>query len=365
MLAYLTMLTGLLQAQANAAMAQWHQRDFFGLWSFARFARSHAPAALYDPVLLNQYQAGLDTGFHKFYPFPYPPDFLLLIWPLGALPYGEAWLLWTGFSALLFGVVMWRTLPGSMEWRMLGVCLALAGPAGANNIATGETGFLTSAALLAGLAWLPRRPVLAGLCLGLLSLKPQMAVLLPFALWGARAGRTSLAALMMAGGLAAASCLAFSPEMWVAWGPALHQYQALEDKNAAYLAPLMVSLTAIAQGAGMSGPALWLLTFGALAAAGWCCFSLFRRGVGPMEAGCLIAGTLVATPHAFFYDAPVSIFAAMMLMSRAERTVGDGLLCMAVVVAPISVTLPITHSLACLSYVSLFLRLVWLARRHT
>jgi hypothetical protein len=54
----------------------------------------------------------------------------------------------------------------------------------------GQNAFLTASCAALAVHWAARRPMWAGLCIGLLSVKPQMALLLPFVLIAARAWRT-------------------------------------------------------------------------------------------------------------------------------------------------------------------------------
>lgn len=347
-----------LQGHAVAAGEGLYHQDFFGIWSFARFARGHAAAAIYQPTLLNQYQAALSPGFHGFFPFPYPPDFLLLLWPLGGLPYGVARLLWTGLSAALFGWTVWRALPAQKPWRLYGVMLALLAPASLNEALTGETGYFTSALLLGGFLLLPWRPILAGGCFGLLSCKPQLAVLLPFALLGLGAWRAGLAALAMAAGLAALSCLAFPLSIWGVWLQALHHYQGLVGQNAGHLAPLMTTLTATAESFGLSGGWLLAVQIAGLAAASGLCLRLFRRGDYDLAVAALLAGTFAVTPHAFFYDAPVVTVSLLLLLVRTRGAVPDLLLAAAVLLLPLFAGgALIVHNMASLLYAGLCLRL--------
>lgn len=67
--------------------------------------------------------------------------------------------------------------------------LALGFPAVFVCAGHGQNGFLTAALLGWGLILLDRRPILAGVCFGLLAYKPQLAVILPLALAAGLAGR--------------------------------------------------------------------------------------------------------------------------------------------------------------------------------
>lgn len=350
---------------------QWHgvvatqgliHQDFFGLWSFAQFARTHAPQELYQPVLLNQYQHALDPAFTGFYPFPYPPDFLLPLWPLPWLSYWPARLVWTLLSAALFGWTIWCGLAGTRAWRGLAVVLVLLAPASLHCIMAGETGFFTSALLLGGFLLLPGRPLLAGVCFGLLTFKPQLCVLLPFALAACGAWRAVGMAALTTLALAAASCLVLPPAAWSAWWVALQHYQELTVQNAAHLAPLMTTLTATAQSFGLAGKVLLAVQLLGLAVAGVICFAIFRRGAYHLAVAALLAGTFAVTPHAFFYDASVSVYALLCLPWRGRFLWLDILLAVIVALPLFAGSSFIIYNLAGVFYAALFLRLAWLSR---
>ena len=66
--------------------------------------------------------------------------------------------------------------------RPFGLLLAAAFPIVLNNALVGQNGFLTAALIGGTLYLMPVRPVLAGICLGLLSYKPQYGLLFPLVL---------------------------------------------------------------------------------------------------------------------------------------------------------------------------------------
>ena len=360
----LLLLLDALQAHAIWVTEGVRHQDFFGLWSFAHFARTQPVVQIYQPLALNLYQHRLDPGFKRFFPFPYPPPFLVLLVPLGGLKYWIARLLWTGISAALFGAVMWRGLAGARDWRVFGVMLALLAPASLSNIVTGETGFFTSVLLLGGLLLLPKRQIAAGICFGLLVLKPQLCVLLPFALAGLAAWRPTLTAALTVVVLVAISLLLLPAAMWPAWWAALPQYQGLVARNAAQMAPLMTSFASTAQSFGIAGTGLLIMQLAGLAFVGGTSFVLFRYGDVTLAIAALLPGTFAATPHAFFYDAPVVAFSVLTLLGRPTRTHADKALCAALLLLPaFTGGWLMLHNFASLLLLALFLRLGWLAMR--
>ena len=90
-------------------------------------------------------------------------------------------------------------------------------PAALWNVTAGQNGFLTAALIGGTLGLLERRPALAGVCLGLLTYKPQFGLLFPFALIADRRWTTILVAAATAIALAALSWLAFGSASWQAF----------------------------------------------------------------------------------------------------------------------------------------------------
>ena len=74
---------------------------------------------------------------------------------------------------------------------------------------TGQNGFLTSALFIGGTALLETRPFVAGAILGALVIKPQLALLLPFALLAGREWRAIAGAAVSSLGLLAGALLVF------------------------------------------------------------------------------------------------------------------------------------------------------------
>jgi hypothetical protein len=287
--------------------------DFMAFWSFPRFAAGYPVAGLYDAARLQAFQQNLYPGFHSFYPYLYPPTLLLATWWLAAVPFATAQTIWTlaGLMAFLAaGLAFFRK-------DRFAVLAMLASPAALLTGATGETGFFTTALLLGGFALLPARPMLAGLCFGLLTLKPQLGVLIPFALLGLGAWRAIGAASVTALALVAASCIAFPPGLWLVWLHALPAYQ--NDYFAAvHQLNLNIIVTPAADflilGAG-ARTALALQAMCGVALAG-ATFILFRRAPYRLAAACLFAGMFLAVPHAYAYDT-IPLTAALAIASRA------------------------------------------------
>ncbi|AWN48561.1 hypothetical protein DK419_21215 [Methylobacterium terrae] len=296
-------------------------RDFINNWVGPQLATSGRLATLFD---LDAYHAAIGTLFGAPLPFHnwgYPPFTLLLLWPLGQLPYFAALALWTvGLFAAFAGVTLSRVAPGR-RWRAL-VLLALA-PACLINAVGGQNGFLTAALFLGGLLALDRRPVLAGILFGLLTCKPHLGLVLPLALLALGAWRTIAAATATALLLVGASLFAFGVEPWRHYLVETSAYQySLLERFVGFYPFMMASVFAGARTFGLPMNAAWILqalvAIPVLAAAIWA----VRRTRDPVQrAGVLAAAAPLLTPYAFNYDLTALAAVLVWRLSAAEKTV--------------------------------------------
>jgi len=274
--------------------------DFFAFWSFAKFLAAYPAAAIYDPTLLQQFQLGLDAGFHGFYPFPYPPSFGLLIYPLGYLPYRAAAILWSaGTLGLYLCAVAGR------HWASPRALATLAAPATLLAFVSGQNGFLTAALLIGGFRLLPARPILGGALLGVLSYKPQFFVMIPLILLAAGRWRGLAAMAASAVTLAGASALCFGIGMWESWIGFIPAFSPLLELNRDKLAALMPTIFSNLVALGVTPWIAQLVQGGVAVAVVVILFRLFRQGIRPLHVAALQVGLLLATPYALVYDLPI------------------------------------------------------------
>ena len=102
-----------------------------------------------------------------------------------------------------------------------------------NNTLVGQNGFLTASLIGGTLYLMPARPILAGICLGLLTYKPQYGLLFPIVLIAASQWTVFFTAGVVAVVMAFASWLAFGTESWQAffhWMPMFSQAFLTEGK---------------------------------------------------------------------------------------------------------------------------------------
>jgi alpha-1,2-mannosyltransferase len=254
-----------------------------------------------------------------YYAFSYPPIFLLLLAPLASLPYPAALIAWQVLTFALYlaamAILCRRFCSGLGASNSLYLLLATAFPAVFINLTHGQNGFLTTGLLTLGLALLAEQPLLAGLCFGLLAQKPQLGLLLPFALAAGGRWKSFLAAAITVAALILISASLFGMDSWRAFlATAQFSRRAILDQDGVgyekmvsvfaglrlWHAPLILAYSLQA----LASLALVILTM-----------RIWRGTASPrLKAAMLPLATLLATPFALDYD--------LMLLAPALALIG-------------------------------------------
>lgn len=294
--------------------------DFVSFWAAAVLGFGDDPAAVYD-VAAHKAVQGQVNAPHGLLPFFYPPPLLIILLPLGLLPYWTAAVAWTAGTFVLYVAAARRLLPGA-GW------LAAAMPAVVVNAIIGQIGFLTAALFVAGSLSLPKRPFVGGLLFGCLIVKPHLAILLPLAFLAAGQWRAIAGAALSASGLLALALLTFGPGMYEAWlGQAPVYASILRDG----LVPWhkMASVYAALRHAGVAiEPAVGLHVVVALVAA-LAVWRVWRRSADPAATGAVLAAaSVLVSPYLFLYDTLILVMAfAWLLTVERRRWLIAGLWC--------------------------------------
>lgn len=288
--------------------------DFVAFYSASRAVLDGDAALVYDENFMKPAQHSLvgDTTI-GYLAFMYPPTYLLLVSPLALVPYFPALALWLLVPLLFLLLTMGRRV----DIPPVSLLLAIAAPAVAQALFAGQNGLLFAALLAGGLLLQDRRPLLAGILLGLATAKPQLAILLFPALVF---GRQWVVLLGAAGTLAVMfvmSSVFFGLEAWSAY--AAIPGQAREWLAAGQLPwPRMPTLYAAARLAGLSDTAAGLAQIATglavLATVSW----VWWRGTSvELRAAVLLAGAPLTTPFLYDYDLPFMLPALAIFIAHA------------------------------------------------
>lgn len=286
--------------------------DFVNVWSAGRLVLDGHPALAFDWDIQKQLQvAVLGQSYKGNFAWHYPPPFLFVAATLAHFSYASAFLGWAAVSFFPYLATM-RAIIG----RNFGLLLAAAFPVVFTNALVGQNGFLTASLVGGTLVLMPRRPVLSGICLGLLSYKPQYGLLFPLVLIAAAQWRVFFAAGVVTVVLAVTSWLAFGTESWQAffhWVPMFNQAFLVEGR-----APWgkMQSIFALIRYFGGPESLAWTLQLimSAAVAAVLAFVWRSRRVNYSLKAASLAAGTLLVTPYLFLYDLMVLAIALAFLV---------------------------------------------------
>jgi arabinofuranan 3-O-arabinosyltransferase len=273
--------------------------DFVNVWAAGRLVLDGHPALAYDWDVQRQIElALLGQDFPGYFAWHYPPPFLFVASLLAMLPYSAAFICWMIASFIPYLAVMRGIVGRSFGWMF-----AAAFPMVFNNTLVGQNGFLTAALIGGTLVLLPVRPILAGICLGLLTYKPQYGLLFPLVLIAAGHWRAFISAGVTAVVLACVSWLAFGSESWLAffhWMPKFSQAFLTEGKATWWKLQSIFSLVRYLGGSEQLAWAFqWVLT----ASVATVLVLMWRSRVPyTLKAAALAVGTLLTTPYLFMYD---------------------------------------------------------------
>lgn len=302
----------LIVAQAVYLVASWWQgawlvgpdghgipTDFVNVWAAGKLALEGHPAAAYDwPTHKAMEVAALGRPFDGYFGWHYPPVFLFAAAGLALLPYTAAYVLWV-FGTFPLYLATIRTIIGDRS----GYFLAAGFPAILCNFIVGQNGFLSAALFGGALILIERRPIAAGVLLGLLTYKPHLGLLIPVALIAGGYWRTLATAAVVAALMAAASWAAFGFATWQAFfGNISHTSEAFLSNGWADWHKLQ---TAFGLTRSLGGPE-WLAwsiqAVIALAAAAAVIVVWRSRASYEVKAATLGVAALIATPYLYTYD---------------------------------------------------------------
>ncbi len=288
--------------------------DFVNVWAAGQLTRDGNPAAAYDWSAHKAAEVhAVGHDFSDYYGWHYPPTFLFVAAALALLPYLVAAGVWL-FATLAAYVATITVILGGRA----GVLFALGFPAALWNVTAGQNGFLTAALIGTTLSLVERQPALAGICLGLLTYKPQFGLLFPIALIAGQRWVTIAVAAIVAGGVAAASWLAFGGATWMAfvhWLPITSRI--VLGEGAADFGRLQ-SLYGLVRGVGGSETLAWIVQGAAsIAAAAGVAWAWRSRLPDDLKAAVLAAAALIATPYLYMYDLVVLAVAVAFLLRFA------------------------------------------------
>jgi alpha-1,2-mannosyltransferase len=313
--------------------------DFICFWNAAYRVRHGDIASIYEPDTWYRILSTNATGVMSW--FVYPPFTLFALWPLGDATYDEAILVWSlvplPFYFALIVLLAKRSGLGANanpacghNWppaKACAVLIAFSLPFLSTNLFCGQTGALIAVFFLgAGYFWL-KRPVLAGICVGLLAIKPQMGPLIPFALVASGQWRVVATAATTVLSLAVLSTAWLGATIWADYLRMAQLFGHFIGKGYDQIRQLAVGPYVALQAAGMPAALAGVLQAVVSVAVLSVIIQVFSRREShkqdnarlDLRLALLAAGTLLVTPYSLSYDTPLLILSVIPVLARSWR----------------------------------------------
>jgi alpha-1,2-mannosyltransferase len=290
------------------------RNDFRLMYGAALTGLHHGYGHLYDLAAQQSSVEGIGPGFY-WSPFLNPPPLVWLATPFTLISFDVAIVLWTALLVAALLLAWYLAAPGGRLARAAHLTLWLGLFPVAFGLMVGQPVALVAAAA-AGCWWLDerRRPVLAGLALSVVAIKPQLALLVPLCLLVS--GHIRLfGAWMVASAVMAVVALALLGT------DGIQRYRDVLSLASQWE---ITRRYAVAGPVGL-GPQLYAVQAMVVAAAALAAWR--HRGTGvavPVAAG--ISASLLFTPYVGFQDFAMLIVAGWLVLRSRPSALQVGLL---------------------------------------
>jgi len=283
--------------------------DFTFYLAAARIGIKHGWASIYD---LSLQQAELDAlgsriDIAELARYISPPPLAWLALPLSPLPYEAGYWIWSAALIGALALTWYLAAPAQGRERLIYLAAAVGWLPAIYALQLGQPALFVALGVAASYALLRTgRPFLAGLALGVLALKPQLAFLVPAALLLSGRMRAFWGSVLALGFLVAASAVALGPSGVAEYIARLNFAAGVPVNRELTLAPVLGSL-AVAR-VIQAALALWSLVL---------VYRLRRRGAEWIFIAALVGG-LLASPYLHLDDL-VMLGLAAWLYLRTDR----------------------------------------------
>jgi hypothetical protein len=199
---------------AQAYVADNFHNDLTFYYAAAKIGLTHGWQSIYDLQLQQEALDALGSGIQiaQLARYISPPPVAWLAVPLTLLPFQVAYFMW---SALLLGALGWTwylAAPGTGRLRLVHLAAAIGWLPVIYGLQLGQPGLFVALGVAGSYALLRRdRPFWAGVALGALVLKPQLAFLVPAALLVSGRHRAFWGSVVAIGALALIAALLVGP----------------------------------------------------------------------------------------------------------------------------------------------------------
>lgn len=301
-------------------------RDFLNAWHYGRAAFADNPAQFYDQPT---YNAVLDSLFggtdYINQQWSYPPHVILIMAPFAGLGYNAALAVFTALGCALYGLFVMRDFTHDNAAKAGGAitqAALLITPAAALCLIAGQFSLYLAVIFVTIFKTLDTRPVIAGLLIALLTIKPQIGFLFPVFLLATGRYRVFGWAVMGTVALIGTSVLWHGVEIWQTYfTQALGEQSTRMTESNPIVLGLMPTLMSNLAIVGIDG--VVAVTAQALLAVGLIGAMIYvlRRQTDPLlQYSVFLVMSFAVTPYLMVYDTVVLVWVMLMVMARSEMS---------------------------------------------
>lgn len=272
--------------------------DYISFWAGGREMNAGMPENIFEQSLFKEIQVEeLGWRFEGIMPWVISPSFMLYASPLARLPYIISVIVFNILSLAAYMAALWYLFPRKKLFLAM-LCM----PSVLFCLYHGQTGLLSSALIAGCFLFYGKKPVLAGLILGLLIYKPQIGILFPVAFLAERQWQVISGAAITAAGSVLLSIAFFG---WTIWDLYLfHNAEVfehlIETQRSFARIQTVFGLTRVITGSSGLAMAIQIICtiFAALTV-----FLVWRKKLPfELKAMTLVLGICFSTPYLQLYD---------------------------------------------------------------
>ncbi len=312
----------------------WTNRDFSNYWIASRLVLEGGVRELFQgqDIYFPHMTAAFGADF-PWHTWSYPPHFLLLIWPFGWLPYSVSMVVFLLVTLLIYLHALSLLARQNPEFPVLFLL-----PFIVCNVLAAQNGFMTAAMLLYGLSLRDNRPLLAGVAIGLLTVKPQLGILLPLLLLVERRWLVFLSAGVTTVSTVFLSAWIFGLETWIGYMQQTWPYQTwVMNEGEGIFVHMMLSTFGALRSLGYDAAAAFRghapVALAAFLLFGWASFKLRSPH---NRAASLVFATFMISPYSLVYDLGALVVVSASIYKRGPAGVGERLVYLLVASLPLS-----------------------------
>lgn len=303
-------------------------RDFVNYWFSGRLVLTGEYIDLFSqPDYQKKLQGAFNLGVLELRSWSYPPHFLLVTTPLGLLPYLAAYGIYQLMSLALFSYSIRMAILNSeislnRDTNLIIIIFAFfLSPFVILQIAAGQNGLFFGSIMIIALAARNTNKILAGIALGLLTMKPQLGLLFPVLLLIERNFCVIFLAIISTLFLIGVSVLFFGLESWELFLTETVSYQQLVTHKWEGLFLRMMpnwfgSLRAMDIVSTQAFQIHFIIVFGVF------CLTIYgflKSEKALFSSVLLCAATFVLLPYAFTYDlGALLVFQIILLLTEKD-----------------------------------------------